>query len=114
MHMTTAVSDAPALSPARGPAAAAPAAGLFWVSVLGLFIELLLIRWIGPEIRIFACLQNTVLVVCFLGLGMGCWPCRQPTSLRDLLRPLFLLTLLLAIPLTRTSLGKLSDLLNGF
>ena len=35
---------------------------LFLVSVLGLFLELLLIRWIGTEIRIFAYLQNTVLV----------------------------------------------------
>ena len=45
---------------------------LFLVSVLGLFLELMLIRWIGTEIRIFAYLQNTVLVVCFMGLGLGC------------------------------------------
>ena len=59
---------------------------LFLVSVLALFLELLFIRWIGTEIRIFAYLQNTVLVVCFLGLGMGCWTCRRistPNPTRD-------------------------------
>ena len=43
----------------------------FVISVVGLFLELLLIRWISTEIRIFAYLQNTVLVVCFLGPGDG-------------------------------------------
>ena len=59
---------------------------LFLISVLGLFLELLLIRWISTEIRIFAYLQNTVLVVCFLGLGMGCWDSRRavrPSRLAD-------------------------------
>jgi hypothetical protein len=73
-------------------------AALFLVSVLALFLELLLIRWIGTEINIFAYLQNTVLVVCFLGLGMGCLTSRQPIVLRNLLIPLFILLLLLSIP----------------
>ena len=59
-----------------GPANASWA--IFLVSVLGLFLEMLLIRWVGTEIRIFAYLQNTVLVVCFLGLACGCFTCRQP------------------------------------
>ena len=33
---------------------------LFLISALGLFLEMMLIRWIGTEIRIFAYLQNTV------------------------------------------------------
>ena len=53
-----------------------PLAAIFWISVLGLFLELLLIRWIGTEIRIFAYLQSTVLVVCFLGIGVGCFAAR--------------------------------------
>lgn len=36
-----------------------------------LFLELLLIRWVSTEVNIFAYLQNSILVVCFLGLGMG-------------------------------------------
>ena len=74
--------------------AATPSVGrmtwaVFLISAAGLFLELLLIRWVSTEIRIFAYLQNTVLVVCFLGLGMGCWDARRrPFALRDLLVPL--------------------------
>ena len=31
-----------------------PNLAIFWISLLGLYLELLLIRWIGTEIRIFA------------------------------------------------------------
>src|SRR5205823_197317 len=59
-------------------------------------------------------LQNTILVVCFLGLGMGCWTCRQPVSLRDILLPLVVLFALL-VPISWLSLGnKLSLMLNAF
>lgn len=51
---------------------------ILWISVLGLYLELLIIRWIGTEIRIFAYLQNTVLVVCFLGLGLRFMSSRDP------------------------------------
>jgi spermidine synthase len=80
--------------------------------VFGLFLELLLIRWIGTEIRIFAYLQNTVLVVCFLGLGMGCLTCRRPVLLREMLLPLLILVLLLAMPLTRFGLSRISEALS--
>src|SRR3990167_3182433 len=85
---------------------------IFLISVLGLFLEMLLIRWIGTEIRIFAYLQNTVLVVCFLGLGLGCFTSRKPIIMRNMLLPLAILTLLLAIPMTRDGLGKTSELLS--
>src|SRR5260370_37776823 len=87
---------------------------LFLVSVLGLFLELLLIRWIGTEIRIFAYLQNTVLVVCFLGLGLGCLSCRQPFVLREVVLPLSVLVLLLAIPMPRHALWSIVELLSLF
>lgn len=86
--------------------------GIFLVSVWGLFLEMLLIRWIGTEIRIFAYLQNTVLVVCFLGLGLGCLTSHKPIFLRNTLLLLFIFTLLMAFPLTRNALGSISDLLN--
>jgi spermidine synthase len=82
-----------------------PTLTLFLISVVGLFLELMLIRWVTTEIRIFAYLQNTVLVVCFLGLGMGCWDCRKPFALRHILLPLLVLVALLAIPTTRIFLG---------
>ena len=84
---------------------------LFLISVLGLFLELLLIRWIGTEINLFAYLQNTILVVCFMGLGMGCMTCRQPIVLRNGLIPLLVLVLLLSIPLTNGALRQVSLLL---
>ncbi len=87
--------------------------GLFLISVLALFLELLLIRWIATEVNIFAYLQNTVLVVCFMGLGMGCMTCRQPIIMRNLLVPLFILVLLLTVPGTRGLLALISVLLSG-
>jgi spermidine synthase len=87
---------------------------LLVVSVLGLFLELLLIRWISTEIRIFAYLQNTVLVVCFLGLGVGCMTSDRPFNARSVLLPLATLSGLLAVPLTRHALGSLSEMLSDF
>lgn len=85
---------------------------IFLISVLGLFLEMLLIRWVSTEVRIFAYLQNTVLVVCFLGLGLGCFTCRQPVKLKEGLTALFVLTALLAIPWTRRGFGKISEFLS--
>jgi spermidine synthase len=85
---------------------------LFLVSVLGLFLELMLIRWIGTEIRIFAYLQNTVLVVCFMGLGLGCLTCRKAVRLRDLLLPLAVLLVFMAIPFSRDLLTRITDMLS--
>ncbi|WP_157665188.1 spermine/spermidine synthase domain-containing protein [Mariniblastus fucicola] len=79
------------------------------VSVLGLFVELLLIRWISTEIRIFAYLQNTVLIVCFLGLGVGCFTSNKPAKIGNAIRALLILTCLLAIPFTRTMLSNITE-----
>ena len=81
---------------------------LFLISVAALFMELLLIRWISTEINIFAYLQNTVLVACFMGLGMGCLSSKQPVIMRNTLIPLVLLLFLMTIPVTRDSLQKTS------
>ena len=86
---------------------------LFVLSIASLFIELLLIRWIGTEVRIFAYLQSTILVVCFLGLGMGCWTSRQPVRLRDILLPLVTLVGIM-VPISLLSLGnQVSLMLNA-
>ena len=74
---------------------------IFVVSVVGLLLEMMLIRWIGTEIRIFAYLQNTVLIVCFLGLGMGCFTCKQPVNMGRGLIALLLITAMLSIPFGR-------------
>jgi len=86
--------------------------GIFLISVLGLFLELLFIRWIGTEIRIFAYLQNTILVVCFLGLGLGMFTSSKPIVIKQSLIPLTFLLTLMAIPITRSALGSTSEMLS--
>src|SRR5689334_25447938 len=71
---------------------------IFLISILGLFLETLFIRWIGTEIRIFAYLQNTILVVCFLGLGIGMFTSSRPIEIKQSLIPMTVLLLLMAIP----------------
>ena len=85
---------------------------IFLISVLGLFLELMLIRWIGTEVRIFAYLQNTVLIVCFLGLGMGCFTCRQRTSFRSIILPVLAITVLLVCGPSRSLLASITDRLS--
>jgi spermidine synthase len=87
--------------------------GIFLISILGLFIETLFIRWIGTEIRIFAYLQNTILVVCFLGLGIGMFTSSRPIELKRSLIPMTVLVFLMAIPVTRSTLGNISEMLSA-
>src|SRR5689334_21223783 len=54
---------------------------LLILSAAGLFLELLMIRWISSEIIIFAYFKNFVLIACFLGFGLGAYLCRQPMNL---------------------------------
>src|SRR6266849_612127 len=68
------------------------------VSVLGLFLELLMIRWISSEIRVFAYFKNFVLIACFLGFGLGCYLSRRRVSLLPLVVPLLTLALLVKLP----------------
>jgi len=85
---------------------------IFLISMLSLFLEMLLIRWIGTEIRIFAYLQNTILVTCFLGLGLGCFTSHRPIILRQSLVSLTFLLVLMAIPISRSTLGHTSEFLS--
>ncbi len=86
--------------------------GIFIISILGLFLETLFIRWIGTEIRIFAYLQNTILVVCFLGLGIGMFTASKPIEIKQSLIPMTIFLFLMAIPTTRTALGSISEMLS--
>jgi spermidine synthase len=85
---------------------------IFLISVLGLFLETLFIRWIGTEIRIFAYLQNTILVVCFLGLGLGLFTSTKTVDIKQSLIPMSVLMLLMAIPITRRALAATSEMLS--
>lgn len=44
---------------------------LFLISFLGLFFEILIIRWLSTEVRLLAYFKNLPLMSCFLGLGIG-------------------------------------------
>jgi spermidine synthase len=68
------------------------------VSLLSLFLEMLMIRWVSSEIRVFAYFKNLVLVACFLGFGLGCYLCRRPVQLLLMLGPLLTLTVILKTP----------------
>jgi len=85
--------------------------GIFLISILGLFLETLFIRWIGTEIRIFAYLQNTILVVCFLGLGIGMFTSSKPIEIKRSLIPITVFLFLMAIPLARSALSSTSEML---
>lgn len=82
------------------------------ISLLSLFLEMMMIRWVSSEIRVFAYLKNFVLVACFLGFGLGCYLCRRRIHLFALIGPLLLLTILLKSPLRRL-LEVLPRLLGG-
>lgn len=84
--------------------------GIFLISVLGLYLELLFIRWIGTEIRIFAYLQNTILMVCFLGLGLGMFTSSRTIAIKQSLIPAAIILLLLALPDTRSILASISEM----
>jgi spermidine synthase len=86
--------------------------GIFLISILSLFLELLFIRWIGTEIRIFAYLQNTILVACFLGLGLGMFTSARSIGIKQTLIPMTFLLLLMAVPITRSALGQTSEMLS--
>ena len=73
---------------------------------------MLFIRWIGTEIRIFAYLQNTVLVVCFLGLGIGLFTSRRPISVHRGILSILILAAVMAIPPSRQILSNASTLLS--
>lgn len=71
---------------------------LFGVSILSLYLEMVILRWVGSEIRVLAYIQNALLVICILGLGAGSWDCNGSIKLRNSLIPLTFLSLFLSFP----------------
>jgi spermidine synthase len=71
---------------------------LILVSLLGMFFEMMIIRWVSSEIRIFAFFKNFVLVACFFGFGIGCYFSKLRINLVALLLPSVLLCLLIKLP----------------
>src|SRR6201993_3419292 len=67
-------------------------------SVVGMFFEMMMIRWVSSEIRIFAYFKNFVLVACFFGFGLGCYFSKRRINLLSLLAPLLTLALIIKLP----------------
>ena len=89
---------------------------LILASLLGLFLELMLIRWVSSEIRIFAYFKNFVLMACFLGFGLGCSLCHRRINLLPSFVSLLMLTLIIKLPWEplRTLIDSLPLLLASF
>lgn len=84
---------------------------IFIVSFLILFLEIFLIRWISSEIRIFAYLNNLILLACFLGIGWGCYLSRD--RIGNILIPFIMLASIAACIKYRV-FAQITDNLSGF
>jgi hypothetical protein len=69
---------------------------LFLASFLALYFELVVIRYLSTEIRVFAYLKNLALIASFFGIGLGMIPGRSPKTMKRLF-PLFAALLFLLI-----------------
>jgi spermidine synthase len=92
-----------------------PTSNLLLVSFLSMFLELLMIRWVSSEIRIFAFFKNFVLVSCFFGFGMGCYFSRKKINALTLICPLIYLAVIIKLPWPglRTLIATLPNMLGS-
>ena len=113
--MTLASVRPEAMASARpaGERTRAPYLELLLIGAFTLFLELLLIRWLATEVRVFAYFKNLTLIACFFGIGWGCLGTRQPRG--ELARGLSALLALVALVVLPDRLGvPLFDTLNRF
>ncbi|PYV13276.1 MAG: hypothetical protein DMG21_21455 [Acidobacteria bacterium] len=87
---------------------------LFLSSFGALYVEILVIRWIGTEVGVFAYVQNLALVACFLGFGLGCYRADKKKGLEWTLRALMGLIAMIYVPFEpwRRFLFELSNFLS--
>jgi tRNA1(Val) A37 N6-methylase TrmN6 len=102
-------------------------AELFVVSLLSLYFELLVIRWLSSEIRIFAYFKNIPLMACLFGLGLGMALARSKKDIAQwfpiglavivaiicLAEPLHLVHISFLNPLEHYLIGRFPLLANG-
>src|SRR5262249_16780491 len=69
---------------------------LFLASFLALYFEMVIIRYLSTEIRVFAYLKNLALVASFFGIGLGMILGKSPKTMKRLF-PLFAALLFLLI-----------------
>jgi len=83
---------------------------IYILSILILFVEIFLIRWISTEVRIFAYVNNLVLLACFLGIGAGCYYSKKEANI--LLTALMMVVICVAVKLA--PFQNITVMLSGF
>jgi spermidine synthase len=73
---------------------------LFLTSMALLYLEIVLIRWIGTEVKVFAFVQNLSLIACFLGFGLGCFTSEKRGTLLPSLMAITALVLIVSLPIS--------------
>ncbi|MEM9399734.1 MAG: fused MFS/spermidine synthase [Verrucomicrobiota bacterium] len=87
-------------------------AKMFWVSFFILFLEMFFIRWLATEVRIFAYLQNIVLIACFLGISIGCLSSDKEISIIRFILPILILCGAICLPYIENAFINLSLILS--
>lgn len=85
---------------------------LFNASVLALFVELVLIRWVPSVVHVVGFFANVVLIASFLGLGVGMMRAREDSAATGALRLSVLVATLALYRMARPSVGLGGD--SGF
>lgn len=67
------------------------------VSFVSLFYEMLVVRWLAGECRVYGYYANLPLITAFFGLGLGCLLAKRPTRLMPAFAPLLALFTALAV-----------------
>lgn len=92
------------------PQSARTLLGLTLASFAALYLEIMLIRWVGTEVRIFAYFQNLALIACFLGFGIGCLYAHRQ---RNIVFSILAITALVGLVQLQTGFSLWKGLLNS-
>ena len=101
---------ATASSPTAWPGALVrrPTTQLLLTSLLGLYVELLCIRWMPAHVRYLSYFSNFILLASFLGLGVGILTAKRSLPLGPRLFPWFMLAVAVLVARTKFELAMVS------
>jgi len=96
--MTTLLAPESRCAPSQPAAQVSSMWRLFIISFASLYLEIVLIRWLGTEVKIFAFFQNLALITCFLGFGVGCFTSKMRGSILPSLAAITTLVVIVLLP----------------